>query len=337
MAASCLSIFFAFAIRPCSPCSRVDQPHVLLPRRPGCILTLIVRPALIVGAGEIVQLRTPDLGELLVLFGLFALRQFEHLFDIVSLLYLLLVLPVNPFVLRLPPLLDSIHGYVFLSILHDSLITGHLYSGFSILRLTHRWVLAALARHITFVPTFGDSDVLVRTRPALCSGLPLLLLSLVASIAQVIHPLHQMAECLLLLGQRLLHSLEGVGELVVLHVLLVVFDRLARVQHPELFLEHLLRVRIALLGPIDRHEVSELGSLLPLSDLDDDVHDDVLQRVLPSCHALVDDASLRWWDLHDVVQRELLLQLEDLVLVVEHLVVELGTFLVGVLAHDGLH
>ena len=64
---------------------------------------------------------------------------------------------------------------------------------------THHLVLAALARHVTFVSAFVNPDVLVWTGLTLCPGLLPLVLSLVASVAQVVHPLHQIAERLLLL------------------------------------------------------------------------------------------------------------------------------------------
>ena len=51
---------------------------------------------------------------------------------------------------------------------------------------------------------------------------------------------------------------------------------LPRVEHLEFLLEQLLGVWLILLLPIDSQEVGELWTALPLSDLDDDTHYDVL-------------------------------------------------------------
>ena len=84
----------------------------------------------------------------------------------------------------------------------------------------------------------------------------------------------------LLGAQLLLHSGHCLDQQVVLLVLGVILSLfIVAVQLDKLLLELLLCVRFVLLTAVDLHDVSELGSLFALPNLNNDAHDDILEQI----------------------------------------------------------
>ena len=106
---------------------------------------------------------------------------------------------------------------------------------------------------------------------------------------------------------------------------------------PELFL-HVLRVDslLVFLLAIDGDEVGEVGALLPLTDLNHNAHDDVLEGIL-TIALLLGHADQITRHMQDVVAGELAFLLQDFVLIDEEVTTEgLVLILLDQLLHTGV-
>lgn len=146
------------------------------------------------------------------------------------------------------------------------------------------------------------------------------------------------SQLLLLRVQLILQPVKAqhhVVELLVHFLLSLTFA--VAVQQAELVLEFLLDFgfRAIIFDPflaVNGDEVSELGALLVVTDLDDDSHNDVLQRV-HTAGLRVGEGDV-FGHAHHVIARVLALLLEDLVLVNEHVTAE---GIVFILLNELLH
>ena len=78
----------------------------------------------------------------------------------------------------------------------------------------------------------------------------------------------------------MLNTRHGLNQELILLIFLILVDNLLlRVQLDELLLEILFCVGFVLALAIDFDDLTETGSVLALSDLNDDAHDDVLEQV----------------------------------------------------------
>ena len=68
---------------------------------------------------------------------------------------------------------------------------------------------------------------------------------------------------------------------------------------------------------VDSDEIVKLGSLFTLTNINNDTHDDIFQGVFTLNLAVVNVTLDCLGDFHDIVARELILLLQDLVLVYE--------------------
>ena len=145
---------------------------------------------------------------------------------------------------------------------------------------------------------------------------------LVAMVDQCVHLLDHAAQLLLLSTQLVLQAIETDHHAIELPVFSLDLGLLA-VEHAELVLE--LGLDLALRGTglilllaVDGDEVSQLGALLALTDLNDDAHHHILEAIL------TEGLSIRHClhvlgQTHDVIARELALLLQDLVLIDEQI------------------
>ena len=122
------------------------------------------------------------------------------------------------------------------------------------------------------------SSHLIGFRDPLLALLPQLGFVFVSTVNQAIDLLDQVAQTVLLLTERLMHSIEAIHETV--EVLILFLTRLLLIVRVQLdnFILPLLHVfeLLLLLGCCD--EIRQLGLLFALSNLYDDSHDHILDR-----------------------------------------------------------
>jgi len=163
----------------------------------------------------------------------------------------------------------------------------------------------------------------------LCATAVHLVFLLVTMVDQRVHLLDQTTELLLLRVKLVLEPIETdhhVAKLLVSLLLIRFFTSLTSVEDVELVLELRLHHRIVssllvLLFTVDGDEVGKVWSLLALANLDDDSHDDILQRVF-AVALLIGETHDIAGHMQHIVTGELALLLQDLVLVDEQIAAE---------------
>ena len=104
--------------------------------------------------------------------------------------------------------------------------------------------------------------------------------SLILPLNQIINSHDEVAKSHLLRAKLMLNTRHGLNQELILLIFLILVDNLLlRVQLDELLLEILFCVGFVLALAIDFDDLTETGSVLALSDLNDDAHDDVLEQV----------------------------------------------------------
>ena len=139
-----------------------------------------------------------------------------------------------------------------------------------------------------------------------------LVLALVSVVDQSVDILDYGSELLLLSLELVMHPIEDEHEAVKLLVLSSVISLFSAIEKHELVLELLLRVFFALPLSVDRQEIGQLGTLLAVTNVDNDSHYHVLEGILSIIHIVVSNLGI--FTSHHVVAGELSLLLQYLVL-----------------------
>jgi hypothetical protein len=121
------------------------------------------------------------------------------------------------------------------------------------------------------------------------------------SLSEIVDTLDDVTDSLLLLSELSLDTVEVAHQFIELLILgLFLLLVVNRVEQSELLLELFLSARLVFLASVEGDEVTELGLLLALSNVNDDSHHHILKSILTSGLTQVYDSDVLT-DFHDVV------------------------------------